>query len=176
MKSIWGNPLSRFLVIGSGLYLFWYFLYEYWLKSNSALDKWVISNLISLTDGALSLMGYNLWNDANQVDGNFVGIAGGYPLEVGAPCDGLVLHALFLAFIIAFPGPWKHKLWFAPTGVLLVHMVNVLRITSLAMIIHYAPEYLDFNHDYTFTILVYSFVFVLWIFWVKRFSGIGSKA
>ena len=136
----------------------------------------MISNLISLTDGTLSLMGYELWNDVNELAGNYVGIAGGYPLEVGAPCDGLVLHALFLSFIVAFPGPWKHKLWFAPIGVLLIHGINVLRIVSLAMIIHYKPEYLDFNHDYTFTILVYSFVFLLWMIWVRKFSRINAKS
>ncbi len=172
MTKLWSNPFLRFLIVGSGLYILWYFLYEYWLKDNSAIDEWVIQNLVDLTDGTLTLLGFELWNDVNEISGNFVGIANGLPLEIGAPCDGIVLHALFTCFLVAFPGPWKHKIWFIPLGIILIHGINVLRIVSLAMIIHYRPSALDFNHDYTFTILVYAFVFLLWYWWVKKFARI----
>ena len=38
------------------------------------------------------------------------------------------------------------------------------------------PELLDFNHDYTFTIIVYAFVFMLWYIWIQRFSPLGNTA
>jgi hypothetical protein len=41
---------------------------------------------------------------------------------------------------------------------------------SLALIQYKAPEYLDFNHHYTFTVIVYAFIFLLWMIWVNKFS------
>jgi len=164
------GPLVRFLGLGTGLYLLWYFLYEFWLKDHTGLDEWMVRHLIWWTDHALSLFGYELWTDVNDVAGNFVGIANGHPLEVGAPCDGIVLLALFSCFIIAFPGNLKHKLWYLPAGLIAIHLINVFRIFCLSLIIHYKPSALDFNHDYTFTILVYGFIFLLWYMWINRFS------
>jgi len=164
------GPLVRFLGLGTGLYLLWYFLYEFWLKDHTGLDEWMVRHLILWTDHALSLFGYELWTDVNDVAGNFVGIANGHPLEVGAPCDGIVLLALFSCFIIAFPGNLKHKLWYLPAGLIAIHLINVFRIFCLSLIIHYKPSALDFNHDYTFTILVYGFIFLLWYMWINRFS------
>ena len=43
----------------------------------------------------------------------------------------------------------------------------------MALTVYYFPdpEILDFNHTYTFTILVYGYVFYLWYLW----SRIGSE-
>lgn len=164
------GPLVRFLGLGTGLYIIWYVLYEFWLKDHTGLDEWMVRNLIWWTDNILLLFGFELWTDVNDVVGNYVGIANGHPLEVGAPCDGIVLLALFSCFILAFPGKWKNKLWFMPVGLIAIHLINVLRIFCLALIIHYKPSALDFNHDYTFTILVYGFVFYLWWIWINKLS------
>ena len=77
-------------------------------------------------------------------------------MTIGAPCDGVVLYALFIFFILAFPGSVKHKLWFIPLGALSVFYLNVLRIVGLAIIMDINEEWLAFNHDYTFTIIVYA--------------------
>jgi exosortase/archaeosortase family protein len=72
--------------------------------------------------------------------------------------------------VAAFPGPWKHKLWYLPLGTLSVFYINALRVVGLAIIVSINPDWLAFNHDYTFTIVVYAYVFLLWVIWVKRFS------
>ena len=47
---------------------------------------------------------------------------------------------------------------------------NITRIISLALIAHYYPQYLNFNHTYTFTFVAYAIVFALWMLWVNKFS------
>jgi hypothetical protein len=42
-------------------------------------------------------------------------------------------------------------------------------------VVHWNENWLSFNHDYTFTLIVYSFVFLLWWIWVNKFSGVGKK-
>jgi len=43
-------------------------------------------------------------------------------------------------------------------------------VVALALTANYFPEYLNFNHTYTFTFMVYAFIFLLWMIWVNRFS------
>lgn len=171
------NQLVRFILTGSLLYIGWLLLYEFYLHTETAFDASVVRVLVVSTEFVLSAIGYTLTDYANDPSAaqQHVGIEGSAGLTVGAPCDGVVLYVLFLCFVIAFPGPWKHKSWYLPVGAFSVFMVNVLRIASLAIIVRINPDWLAFNHDYTFTLLVYSYVFGLWMLWVKKFSPLGER-
>lgn len=164
------NPLLSFLIIGALAYLGWYVLYEFVLRPHSALDEWVVDRIVKGTESVLQLFGYELRIFDDGLWRNHVGIAGSPGVTIGAPCDGIILFALFSIFVFAFPGPWKHKAWYIPVGVLAIHWINVFRVVALAVIVHYRPDLLDFNHDYTFTIIVYAFVFLLWYIWVQKFA------
>jgi exosortase family protein XrtF len=171
------NQLVHFLITGSLLYIGWLLLYEFYLHPRSSFDSSIISALRVTTEWVLQSVGYTLtdYNNAPNAAQQHVGIEGSGGLTVGAPCDGVVLYVLFICFVVAFPGPWRHKIWFLPIGALSVFAVNVLRIASLAVIVYVNPEWLAFNHDYTFTLLVYSYVFALWMLWVKKFSPLGER-
>ena len=88
-------------------------------------------------------------------------------VTVSTPCVGVEMLYAFMALIVSYPGNWLKKMWFLPLGLLSIHILNILRITSLAMMSFYAPEQLDFNHKYVFVIIVYSFIFFTWIKWIK---------
>lgn len=160
------------------LFLVWYFLYELWLHSETNVDLLVIKNLEDLSSRLLNLLGYSLIPDSDVEDIRTIGIDGTGGLWIGDPCNGLTLFALFVGFVIAYPGSWKHRLWFIPTGLLLIHVLNVLRISALAIILYEYQDFavLDFNHTYTFTIIVYSFVLMLWYLWATKLSGVTMKA
>jgi exosortase/archaeosortase family protein len=55
-------------------------------------------------------------------------------------------------------------------GLIIIHFLNVARVVGLALIVHYNEAWLSFNHDYTFTLVVYGVVFGLWWFWINKFS------
>jgi exosortase family protein XrtF len=173
VNRLFSNPLYSFTGKAFGLYFFWYLLYEMWLHPKGDIDKAVISNLVYLGGALLKLFGFDLIPEGDDKSIRVLGIDGTHGLWVGDPCNGLTLFALFMGFIIAFPGPVKHKLWYIPAGLIAIHIINVFRIIALTIIVKVAPEYLDFNHTYTFTFLVYSFVFLLWMIWVNKFSGIS---
>lgn len=171
MRQILENPFLRFLVLALGLYLGWYILYHGYLHEYTSIDRWVIDNLIDLSSAVLTAMGYVLIPEPSAADQiRTVGIDGTYGLWIGDPCNGLVLFALFTIYVACYPGPWRHKLWFIPFGLLTIHLVNVLRIVGLCIIVTYDYAYLDFNHNYTFTVVVYGYMFLLWIWWSKRFA------
>ena len=171
------NPFFRFLVLSISLYLSWNVLYEFYLRPHTNFDKVVIDTLVRWAESTLQVIGYDT-TDYSAADVAFrehIGIVGSKGVTIGAPCDGVVLYVLFIFFVLSFPGPLKQKVWFIPIGAFSVFYLNVLRIVGLAMIMKVNESWLAFNHDYTFTIIVYAYVFLLWMVWVKRFSPFAYK-
>lgn len=165
------KDLSRFLGFGFVGYLFWYALYQYLLKEQTLLDEYLIHSMVVSSEWVLRQLGYALYEmNASGLRWQ-IGIADSVGLlQIGAPCDGLVLFALFTIFVLAFPGNGRRKLWFIPLGIVLIHLANLLRVVSLVIIQFNSPESLKFNHDYTWTVLVYGFIFWLWYLWATKFS------
>jgi exosortase family protein XrtF len=165
------DPVVRFFLVAGSLYLGWYLFYEFVLHPGSALDQAVIDSLVLWSGGILTALGHTLIpepENAEQI--RTIGIQGGHLLWIGEACNGLGLFAVYLIFLIAYPGPWRHKLWFAALGLLTIHFINALRIAALCIVVSIDYELLNFNHDYTFYVVVYGWVFLLWYIWVKRFS------
>ena len=77
------------------------------------------------------------------------------------------MHWLFL--MLLFPGPWKHKLWFIPLGLIMVEFINVFRIVGLALVVIPWPDKFDFFHDWFFRPIFYLFIFLMWSAWVEWF-------
>jgi exosortase family protein XrtF len=163
--------LLRFIVLAVVSYLAWFFLYDLWLKPNGMLDRWLTDQIASATSGGLNLLGYESSYKSSAFRSS-VYINGKYLLGIAHVCNGLVLYALFTGFIVCFPGNIRQKLWFIPAGTVSIYLINILRAITLSLIKLHAPQSLDFNHRYTFTLVMYSFIFVLWMIWVNRFSGI----
>jgi len=165
------NLLYRFLLLVGILFLTWFLAYELWIHPNGTLDRALIDNLIELSGGLLVLFGFVLIPEpANAEQIRTIGVDGGHLLWIGDPCNGLSLFAVFIIFMIAYPGPCKHKAWFIPFGLITIHLINALRIVALCLIVTIDYELLTFNHDYTFYVIVYGWVFLLWWFWTKKFA------
>lgn len=170
IKEIVKSKTVKFIFLACFYYLLWYFFYNFIIHPWEVLDRIVINNSSYFTIKILNLLGFNAFTyntDAIRT----VGIDGTTGLWIGDPCNGLTLFALFTSFILAFPGYWLKKLIFIPAGIILIHFANIIRITLLCIILYFNPKYLDFNHTYTFTFLVYLFIFFLWYIWIKFFSN-----
>ena len=168
MKKISDKALVRFLINAFIIYILWYVVYVLWLHPRTKLDLLVINNLISISSAILVFFNYNLIDYPYRENIRTMGIDGSHGLWIGDPCNGLTLFALFAGFILAYPGKIKWKLLYIPLGLITIHLLNVLRIIGLSLITYYKPQYLDFNHTYTFTMIVYSYVFFLWYYWAKN--------
>ncbi len=174
-KFLKNRKLSRFFIIAVSLYTCWFMVYEFFIKYHTPVNEKLISNLVWVSSKIISLFADQIYFSTEDLEMQMVGIDGAHPVWIGGPCNGVSIMVLFAIFIIAFPGPWKQKLWFVPSGMLVIHLINALRIVALAFIQFYAPNYLDFNHNYTFTILVYAIIFGFWMIWVNKFSDLHAK-
>lgn len=165
------NAFVRFVVSAGFLYLILYLIYQFTVRRYTFYDQKFIGLIIQSSDLLLKALGYKTFKILQDHDYQVIGIDGSNGVWVGSNCNAITLFSLFAVFIIAYPGNQKHKLWYVPTGILAIHILNVLRVTALAIIANSHPQYLNFNHTYTFTFLVYAFIFFLWMVWVNRFSS-----
>jgi len=147
-------------------YIVWFFVYDQWLVKVCWLDNLIIDNLVDVSKKILLLFHYPIFHYQHSL-----GIDGSHGVYIGIPCDAVELMALFASFIIIFEGKWIHKLWFIALGVVVIHLLNVVRVVALILMENYNPAILEFNHKYTFTILMYLVVFFGWVIWVKKFSN-----
>lgn len=163
------TPLYAFLFKALGFYVLWYILYELWLHPTEKLDIWVIRYTLNASLLVLKLFGYQIFSGSDRL----MGIDGTNGLWMGDNCDSIELCALFAGFILAFPGSWKKKLWYIPFGMIMIFLLNVFRVVLLAVMQkNLSYKWLTFNHTYTFTVIVYMFIFLLWFYWVSKLTRI----
>lgn len=90
-------------------------------------------------------------------------------------CNGMSVMILFVSFVIAFSGKIGRTVWYLFFGIVVIHVLNVVRIALLVVLIFYFPEYQEFLHGVVFPLIIYGIVFILWVVWVNKFSKYASK-
>ena len=85
-------------------------------------------------------------------------------------CSGVKQILQFALLMLIFPGPWKHKLWFIPLGMLVVHLTNVLRISLLVLVAQHSPANIETFHNSWLRYMFYVVIFGLWVLWVEKIA------
>jgi exosortase family protein XrtF len=85
-------------------------------------------------------------------------------------CNALSVIILFIAFVIAFTGKFKHTIIFILLGSVLIHVLNIGRIVLLSVALYHFPQYEQILHGVVFPLIIYGVVFLLWVIWVNKFS------
>jgi exosortase/archaeosortase family protein len=154
-----------------------HYSYRFWAMD---LDYKPIHNQVMAAHDALSEIVYrqSSWFDAHVLkipiitddENRVIHFEGNGFIGISEGCSGLKqILQVFLLFLI-YPGPWKHKAWFIPMGIILVHLTNLFRITGLSVVVVNWPAYWQFSHDYMFRPFFYVVIFFLWVWWVEKFS------
>jgi exosortase family protein XrtF len=166
------KELIRFLASAFFLLLLWVLLTSFFPSVVADMHYNIIRPQADISAFFLRLFGYVVDQDymVNGCEARLV-FAGGGSLCIGSGCSGLELFILFFGFILLMRGRLKDKLWFIPLGFAAILLLNIIRIILLAVIFYHTPQYLDFNHKYTFVIIVYGAIFGLWVLWVNKFAN-----
>jgi exosortase/archaeosortase family protein len=88
---------------------------------------------------------------------------------VNHSCSGLKQFYQWIVLLLLYPGPWRHKTWFIPMGLIVIHLVNLFRIVSMALVTIYVPQHWHFTHDYILRPFFYVVMFILWVWWNEKF-------
>ena len=129
----------------------WANLLAHWVYLGSS---WVLDNVFSVQHTAKNETLY---------------FSNGY-IAVIESCSGLKQFYQLFFLLLIFPGPWKHKLWYIPSGVLLIFLVNIFRIVMLSFILLWKPDIWDLAHMWVLRPFYYVVIFGLWVVWVERFK------
>lgn len=90
-------------------------------------------------------------------------------VSVNLSCSGLKQFYQYFFLMLLYPGPWKHKLWFIPMGLVIIHFVNIGRIITMTYITIHSASNWDFWHDYVVRPFFYVVMFGLWVWWNERY-------
>lgn len=124
------------------------------------------------TEGLLQLMGQDAYTIPHLKQACMkLFLNDKYIARVVEGCNALSVMILFVAFVIAFKGKLKHTILFIITGILIIHILNILRIALLSMALFHYPEYGHILHGVIFPLFIYGVVFGLWVIWVQKFSS-----
>ena len=106
---------------------------------------------------------------AENIDGNFAQVI------IAPECASLKqwMHWIFL--MVLFPGPWKHKLWYIPAGLVIIEWTNVVRICGVLLMQIPWPDSFRLAHDYIFKVFFYFIIFLMWMLWVEKFYNKPKK-
>ena len=188
MKQKWNTiPLEvrKFLGRGAILFIVWKLLFHLALQPAQWPDAPLVKAIAQQTSTVLNtlhgekLYSYSIVNKSHTIRENkneklYHGTSG-YILKHQKPvllivpnCNGLELMVLFAGFIVSFPGRWQRKLWVIPAGIVIIHLVNVLRSAALvSMHAGSLKTYFNFAHHYLFSLTIYLIIFLLWAWYVK---------
>ena len=100
---------------------------------------------------------------------------GKYVARVVEGCNSVSVIILFVAFMVAFAGRLKPTFFYTLAGGVLIYAVNIIRIAILSIGLYNYPWRREILHTAIFPLIIYGMVFILWMFWVNRFSSINKK-
>ena len=159
--------LGRFLLI----YLIPVVLYQLYLNQYAGQGLDPISRWVADQSAAIqNLFGYQTkMVHVPERETSYFNVNGQWPTRMVEGCNAISVMILFLAFIFAFYKGAKTFV-FALVGLVVLHIMNVLRIAGLNIIYLEMPDYSKIAHDYFFPAIIYGTVVVLWIVWIKFFA------
>jgi exosortase/archaeosortase family protein len=152
----------------------WMVLNQLVLRPHQITELWLAPELARITANLLR-MGYDhVW-----LHGPILGLNTTNGIHIVEGCVGLDYYAMFLGFLLAFPGrkSWRHQLSFALFGLGTLYLTNIIRLLSLALVQYYAPNLLESWHYWTGSYLFFGLVMLLWMIYVHEVpvtSEIGS--
>jgi exosortase family protein XrtF len=162
------KPTIIFLVKFVGLYFVLNLLYGFYVESYDRRPDSATVWVTNQTAGILNVIGWKTeTKDHPKKPTTAIHYQGRGIVSVYEGCNGINVVIIFLCFLVGF-GPMNKKLaWFAPLGVIIIHVVNLGRIIGLFFVVIYLPKALYFSHKYLFTTIIYAVVFGLWLIWLR---------
>lgn len=98
-------------------------------------------------------------------------------LALWLPCLGISLMYVYTSLILAYPNPWKKKLVYIVSGILVIQVLNILRLWGLLFLIAHTHTtqtryenlpWLAVNHETIFNYGVIFLIFLMFVFFARR--------
>jgi exosortase/archaeosortase family protein len=185
LKKYWCSlsyRIQKFILVAIFLVLSWKIVYYTLLKPQRLLDK----PLTSLTAN-FTISGYNfftsegLTNYQNLPSDNFTHYSeiilknNHRILSIADPCNALELMVLYVGFLFCLYTNYKRVFFFSIIGIIAIFILNIMRCYGMIWIAMHQVGWFHIAHHYVFTLVVYSFIFLLWVLYTKSFNTANNE-
>ena len=172
-KSVIKFILTFLLVYG--ILTFVYKLYLDYSVGSTYYPDYLTNLVAKQSDALLQSFGYESQIEKHPDEPSMKLIINGkFVARVIEGCNSMSVIILFVSFIIAFAGKFKTTFFYILAGSVLIYIVNLLRIVILSVGLYHYPWRREELHAVIFPLIIYGMVFLLWMFWVNRFSNLSS--
>lgn len=173
------KSVIRFILTFIIVYTILSVCYKFYLdfSKNAVYYPDYITNLVSKqSEDILNVLGYKAYVEPHRDEPSMKLIINGkYLARIIEGCNSISIIILFVSFIMAFSGKPKTTFLYMLFGSVLIYVVNLSRIVILSIGLYHYPWRKDILHTVIFPGIIYGMVFLLWIFWVNRFSNMIKK-
>ena len=128
----------------------------------------ISTNLVTLFDHDVVATGRVIRSTSN-----------GFAVSIEAGCNGVEATIVLLAAMLAYPAPWKNKLYGLLAGTLAVQGLNIVRVISLFYLGQWNRNWFEWAHLYVWQALIMLDVLIVWLVWVRtlpRSEGRGGDS
>lgn len=157
----------------------------HWVWWNGGLERFLSG--FKWFESFRSMMVYAVFSQSAWIDEHIFGIEvlrqgttivfpGKGFITIVESCSGTKQFYQILVLFLLIPGPWKHKAWYIPASMAIMHITNVIRILVLSGVTLHAPHQWQFIHDWIMRPFFYIVLFALWVIWVEKFDKLKPKA
>lgn len=91
---------------------------------------------------------------------------GGVGFEIVPECTGIEIIGLFVAAVLAFPSPWRHKLLGLAVCIPLLVTLNFVRMVTLFWAGARSARALEYGHSYVWPPVVLAVAIAMWMVWM----------
>jgi exosortase H (IPTLxxWG-CTERM-specific) len=126
--------------------------------------------VIPFTEGIAALSAWLIMLfDANVVSEGIIirDVISGFAVAIQAGCNGVEATIVMVAAMLAFPSPWRLKLWGILLGFLSVQALNMVRIISLFYIGQWNMQVFEWAHLYLWQALIMLDVLLIFLIWLR---------
>ena len=139
-----------------------------WGRESSSADKrQVLTRWVFIQS---SWVDRHILNIPLRLSGQTMYFDNGSWISINGSCAGDKQILQFMLLILIYPGVWKHKLWYVPLGMVIIHFTNILRIVLLSVVSNSKPEWWHLAHNTALRGMFYVVILALWIIWMERIN------
>ncbi|WP_308990672.1 exosortase family protein XrtF [Mariniflexile litorale] len=173
------KSVIKFILVFLLTYIVLSICYKFYLQFSDGSKFYpdYITHLVAKQSEALiSVLGYNTEVLKHPDEPSMKLLVNNIPIaRIIEGCNSMSVIILFVSFIIAFASEFKTTFFYILSGSVLIYTVNLLRIVMLTIGLYHYPHQKDVFHTVVFPAIIYGMVFLLWIFWVNRFSKLKNN-
>jgi exosortase H (IPTLxxWG-CTERM-specific) len=124
----------------------------------------VATSLVTLVDPHVAASGKVIRSTVNS-----------FGVSIEAGCNGVEAMLVLVAAMLAFPAPWRNRIFGILVGVVAVQALNLVRVISLFYLGQWNRDVFEWAHLYLWQALIMLDVLIVWLVWVRTLPRVASS-